>query len=455
MSKTVLYGKTRTGKTKIWSTWVVEKGESGYPEAHCEWGMIDGKKQLSIDIVKKGVNEGKANETTPLEQARLEIERKAKKKIEEGYLETLDSVDDQEQTIDFSKPFQKELCFYKPKNSIDDKKIAKLEANRSAVYTVKRDGMMHVVRKTKEFGVEIYSRRMDVVTAKYPHLVEALECVPYNFVLLGEIILDKGGKDNFNAVSSICRSDPEKAIERQEELGYVKYYVFDMAYMSGKGGSPWLPCLLTNETYISRLDLFESNIECHLDDDAPVQLCEILNYDESKIEVPLPERRTDITHKEALDIIKERGLEGLVIWNANAKMKEGEAFVWSGKAYRPSCLWKSKPRYELDAIARFDPDHNIGEYGIGKNNGKMKSVFLYQLDDEGNEIYISKCGGGFTDQQREYYTSAKYPKVFRILYDSIQKDGSLRFPVFDIEREDKTANECFLEDEIKKAKNIK
>jgi len=426
MSKTILYGKTRTGKTKIWSAWVIENGKSGYPEIHYEWGMIDGKKQLTIDIIKSGMNEGKANETTPFEQAKLEIGRKAKKKSEEGYIDNLDRVNDQEQTIDFSKLISKETCFYKPKSNIDDKKLKKLEADNQAIFTVKRDGMAHIFRKSKAFGVEIYSRRMDLVTDKYPHLVESLDKLNDGTILLGEIILLRNGQDDFNGVSQICRSDAEKAIQRQKELGKVSYYIFDLAFYNGKN------CMVSMKYDDRQNKIKQLTKQCGSEYIIPV---EIINK----------------THQDAMIEVKERNLEGLVIWNKNATMNEGECLTQNGKAYRPNVLWKSKPRYELDAIARFSPGEGIGEYGKGKNSEKMKSVFLYQLDNDGNEVYISKCGGGFSDEQRALYTITDYPKVFRILYDSVQKDGSLRFPVFDIERDDKLVSECFMDEDIKKA----
>lgn len=457
MEKIELYGKTRTGKTKYWSAWVVERGASGHPEIHYEWGMVDGKKQLTVDVIDKGVNEGKANETTPLEQAKLTLDRKAKKKSEEGYTSNVDDTDNCNDSFDLSKRFPKELCFYKPKNSITENKIRELDKVGRAVYTVKRDGMMHIIRKTNELGVEIYSRRMDLMTDKYPHIVEELQNIPFSFVLLGEIILDKDGKDDFKSVSSICRSDPDKAIQRQKELGLVKYYIFDIAFMSGKGGSPWLPCLLTNETYLDRIDLFESNIGCHLKSDSHIQLCELLNYEPQSDGRFVHERFNGKSHKKCLKEMVDRGLEGLVVWDANGKMNEGEAYTLNGKAYRPNILWKSKPKYEDDFIVRFDPTNGIGEFGSGKNKNKVKSVYIYQIDENGNEVFLGKCGGGLSDQQRDFYTSSEYPRVWCIEYDSIQPGtGSLRFPVFKSDRtsnNDKLIEECLMSDAIKKARS--
>lgn len=432
MSKTVLYGKTRTGKTKIWSAWVVEKGESGHPEAHYEWGMIDGKQQLSIDIVEKGVNEGKANETTPFEQAKLEIERKAKKKTEEGYLTTLDNVDDQEQTIDFSKPFPKELCFYKPKNSITDKKRQTLQKAKRMMLSVKEDGQMYIVRKSKAFGVEIYSRRMELETDKFPHLVPALENLDNGTILLGEMTLP--GYDNhlkaFKNVSKICRSDAVKALARQEKFGKVVYAIYDLAF---KDHTDYLTSIQYSVRYTkAKIEALKCNSDY-------VRTVEIL----------------DITHEEAMQYVKDNGIEGMVIWDADGIMEEGGAFTFNGKAYRPNVLWKSKPKYEDDFIVRFDPANGIGEYGKGKNNGKIKSAFVYQLLD-GEEIHLGKCGGGLSDEQRDFYTNAEYPRVWRVEYDAIQPGtGSLRYPVFNADRtltEDKFLEECVMSEAIQLAR---
>lgn len=423
--KTTLYQRTRTGKVQQWTIWVEPKGNSGHPEVWIEHGQVDGKKQLTHDIISEGVNIGKANETTPLQQATLTMGRKITKQKEKGYSEKI-----VEKKVSLSIPFPKELCFYKPKNSIDDKKIAKLEASGDAVFTVKRDGMMHIVGRN-DYKTEIYSRRMDEVSDKYPHLMKAFHNLPYNTILLGEMVLIKDDADDFNSVSRICRSDPDKAIERQDELGKLQYYIFDVAQHEGEN-------LLTTRTYKDRLKIIH----------------DIVNKLNS--EYVLASEVINKPHKDALKEIQDRGLEGLVVWDAKGKMKDNEAYTMNGKAYRPNVLWKSKPKYEDDFIVRFDPENNIGEYGSGKNYGKVKSVHLYQLDESGQEVFLAKCGGGLSDEQRAFYTKTNYPRVWRVEYDSIQpKTGSLRFPVFNADRTligDKTLEECLMSDAIKQAR---
>ena len=425
-----LYQKTKLGKIQEWKIWVEANGESGFPEVHVEYGLSDGKKQTTFDVVKEGVNIGKANETTALEQANLTMERKITKQIDDGYVEELEDTE-KDTSIDFSKPFPKELCFFKPKNSIDDKKLAALEKAKRAVFTVKRDGQMHIARMS-DLGLEIYSRRMDLESAKYPHLMTAMRKMPKQTVLLGEIILDIDGKDNFRAVSSICRSDPEESIAKQKEKGLVKYYVFDIAFLKGKN-------LLTTTTFAERRKLLADIINDF--DSEYVMLAEVINK----------------PHKKAMQEIRDRKLEGLVVWDADGIMESDRAFTFNGKADRPNVIWKSKPKYEDDFIVRWSPSEGIGCYGKGKNKEKIKNVFIYQLDDAGNEIYLGKCGGGLSDAQRDFYTdAAKFPRVWRIEYDSIQpKTGALRFPVFNADRTlvgDKDMSECDMSDAIKEAR---
>lgn len=431
MKETVLYQLNRIGNMNEWKVWIEEVGADGFPELWVEFGVIDGAKQRTFSTISEGKNIGKINETTTIQQAILELERKVVEQKECGYYDSIEEANKNKNLdVDFSERLPKQLCFYKPKNSCDAAKISKLEKTNRAVFTVKRDGQMAVVRKTEKFGVEIYSRRMDLTTEKYPHLIQFFDKLPNNTILLGEMILNNNGVDNFNIVSKICRSDKEQAIEKQKEFGYVSYYIFDVAFLNGN-------CLLTSMGYLDRrnklMDCFSKYV-----DNKNVMFAEIIKK----------------SHKEAMEEIVSRKLEGLVVWDSAGIMDKTEAFVFNGKAYRPNVLWKSKPKFEDDFIAIFDPENGMGEYGTGKNEKLMKSVHLFQLDELGNKSFICKCGGGFTEEDRIKYSDKNiYPLVFQIEFDSIQtKTGSLRFPIFSRERKDKNIDECLLSNKIKEAR---
>lgn len=451
MNETILYKKTRTGKIQQWRAWVEPRGKSGHPEFWTEFGHADGKKQTTFDVISEGVNIGKANETTALEQACLTLTRKVTKQLEEGYKDTIKSAENVEE-ICWSERLPKNLCFYKPRSSFTDIYLKSIIDNKSAVFTIKRDGMMAVVRKTETFGVEIYSRRMDLITDKFPHLVEEFKNIDEEFLLLGEIILDDKGADNFNAISQIFRSDVNKAIEKQKQLGKVKYYVFDMPFIKNH---EWENLLY--RAFLDRVRLFEHRVELHLRKESNISKCEILNYD-NDISKDFHDRYNDMTYEQAMLDVENRGLEGLVIWNNNGKISHGEGFVFTGKAYRPGIVAKAKNIYEGDYIVRYDPKNGIGLVGKGKNRESVGSVATYQILDD-KEIFLGNCGGGLSDEQRKFYASADFPRVWRILYDSLQPEtGALRHPRFNLDRTltgDKNVNECLMDDRTKRARKAK
>jgi ATP-dependent DNA ligase len=431
MKRVTLYQKTKiSSKIQQWDVWVVECGDSGFPEVYVEYGHTDGKKQTTFDVIKDGVNEGKANATTPLQQAYLVMERKITKQRELGYTDTTEATE-KDLSIDWSKPFPKELCFFKPKSSIDDKKLAALEKAGRAVYTVKRDGLMTVVRSC-DAGVEIYSRRMDNITDRFEHLTEAFKSLPKRTILLGEAIVDVKGRDDFKACTSICRSESHADIhKKQEQYGKIKYYAFDIAFHQGKD-------LLTTTTFKKRREI----------------LLDLVNRLGS--EYVVASQVIPGNHSDAMKVVTNQRLEGLVVWDSDGMMESGRAYTFTGKPDRPGVVWKSKPIKESDFIVRFDPDNGIGDYGKGKLKGLLGKVFIYQLLD-GQEVFLGKCGGGLSEEQRKIYADPLlFPRAWRIKYDFAQPGtGKLRFPVFMLDRTtegDKDLKECDMADDVKAAR---
>ena len=422
-----LYQKNKNCKIQEWTIWI-ERGENGAPpEIWIEHGIVGGKKQTTFSIIKEGVNIGKANETTPIEQAQLEMERKITKQKDDGYKESIEEAEEK-QSIDFSSPFPKELCFYKPKSKIEDDKLAALEKSNKAIKTLKRDGQMFVARTTDSGKIEIWSRKMDLSTDKFPHIVKALKGLPKKTILLGEMVfINADGTDNFKLVSGICRSDPEEAIRKQKESGLIKYYIFDIAFSNGIN-------VLTTKKFSERRAILE---KLYKDiDKEHVLLCNILDAD---VET-------------CMHYIEENDLEGLVIWDDSKLVKEEDAFCFNGSARRPSCAFKRKNFKEDDFIIRWDPKTKTGDYGKGKLKNWLGKVFIYQIH-EGQEIFLGKCGGGLSDELREFYTDVSlFPRVWTIKYEFAQPGtGKLRFPVFMRDRttaKDKEMSECIMSEEI-------
>jgi DNA ligase-1 len=82
-----LYGKDKSGKTKIWKACVFSNSD-GTAYSLIEYGQLDGKLQSSRRDVLVGKNVGKKNETSPVQQCVSETERKwLDKRDKENYTE--------------------------------------------------------------------------------------------------------------------------------------------------------------------------------------------------------------------------------------------------------------------------------------------------------------------------------------------------------------------------------
>ena len=125
MKLPALYAKDQKGRTKIWQV-----STSGN-KIVVSYGLLDGKRSTKTTVIKKGKNLGKANATTPDEQADLEAESKwNKKKDREGYSED---------------PESWEQLFY-PMLALDARKFRKrleklVESGTPLIYDWKYDGV--------------------------------------------------------------------------------------------------------------------------------------------------------------------------------------------------------------------------------------------------------------------------------------------------------------------------
>ena len=86
-----LYGVSSKGITKVWEISVQK--HSNAPVIMIRHGQLGGKIQESPETIREGKNIGKANETTPYEQALLEAESKWKKQHDKNYTEHLPTID--------------------------------------------------------------------------------------------------------------------------------------------------------------------------------------------------------------------------------------------------------------------------------------------------------------------------------------------------------------------------
>lgn len=81
-----LYAKAKTGKIKQWKVRVEDS------TIIVEHGQVDGKQTIQKTLVKEGKNIGKANATTPQEQALAEAQSKWNKQVDKDYRESVEDI---------------------------------------------------------------------------------------------------------------------------------------------------------------------------------------------------------------------------------------------------------------------------------------------------------------------------------------------------------------------------
>lgn len=451
-----------TGRGKKPQVWFIGKDPKD-PETYVvRWGIIDGAMQETSDRPGSCGVEGHSDFQTPSEYAQFCIDRDIRKKLEQGYVEYVNGkpLTNVATAIDFSKPLPKNLCFYKPKKEIADEDLAQLEGSNQAIWTLKRDGMCYI--SVKRCGSwEIYSRRMDLETEKFPYITEKLNEleVEDGTILLGEMLLIRSnGKDNFNGVSSICRSkvplslayqglaDFPKAKKDEEVLGKVSYYVYDVPFLNG---ADLVSCRSVRERLTKLREIFLVFGDLRLNTGAAANE-KSLRRENSRRDRMLfehqiaPVKIYRTSYSEDIELAKELGIEGWVAMNIDAIYGD-KGYSFDGKEQRPNGIYKRKPIYEQEFII-------TGIYkGSGKNRNRFGGFYIAQVHPGTNEVVgCGKCGGGFTDKHRdEFLDEELVGQTIKVKFDSRQppKDGeyALRFPVF-LSFSDKLAEECLAED---------
>lgn len=193
----ILYKYTTTGKIQQWQ--IFTNGDHYWTEA----GLRYGKLSRSIPTCCTSKNVGKANETTPEQQALLEAKAKWQKKLDKGYNEVL----------------TKEKKFFEPMLAFEFDKYEKLLFTVPTFIQPKLDGVRCYLddkRLTTRSGKPIKS---------CPHLELPL------FGLDGELY-SHDLKHDFNKIISLTRKTdptPEDIKESAEKIQYWAYDLPDLA----------------------------------------------------------------------------------------------------------------------------------------------------------------------------------------------------------------------------------
>lgn len=426
-----------------WRIWI--DGETVYMES----GVVGGRMKQTHDrpgpvgkLGTKGYKDAKV-------QAILVADRHIRDKVDRLGYEEIDPktgealVTRKADRLNFSKPskntrFMK--CRHQPEEGsremIDLQEV--IDTDR-AIFTIKRDGMMHPIFIDEKGEVHVFTRRMDPCTDKYPHLVREIaksKLFPPKTILLTELVVaTKDGKDARRLVQTLDRSLPERAVLLQEDpFRRPKAIVIGIPYW---GGEP-----IMSETPVHLwIDFIYKTIGT------------------KRFQYIEPMETVTGTLDELMKMVTEEKLEGLVIYDSEAVF--GDAVVnFRGREERPEA-WKWKPILEGDFIVVFDPDGSwspdgkpAGRYGKGRLKELPGVVALYQYGASGALHYICNCGSGFKEDQRRYALKRAANRrgvvgVARIKYESRtfiaegDDTNALTAPIFLEWHPDKSENEAF------------
>ena len=203
MKLETIYKKTKTGATQEWT---IEVSDNRY-RTHS--GQVGGQITTNAWTVVYGKNEGKANGTTDIEQALKEAIAKRTKKLESGYFEDVNNINEQQY---FEPMLAAKWEDYKDKIQYPIYSQAKLDGIRCIVT---KDGM--------------FSRNGKAIISA-PHIIDSLRnlfVVNPDFIFDGELYADKFAND-FNTIVSLVKKTKPTDADLAESKKQIEYHIYDL-----------------------------------------------------------------------------------------------------------------------------------------------------------------------------------------------------------------------------------
>lgn len=215
-----LFKKSSKGKIETWKI-CVDVYES--EDARISWGAIitvygelGGKFQTTRDVVKKGKNVGKKNETTPYDQAVAEAKAKWEKQLKSGYIYSVEEAEKGIVDSNYVEGGELPMLAHKFRDHSD-----KIEY--PCAMQPKLDGIRCIALK-RGLEVTLWSRTRKPITS-CPHIIEAIKeqfSNVENITLDGELFNYDYRKDFEKIVSAVRKAEPSEDSEK------VHYYIYDV-----------------------------------------------------------------------------------------------------------------------------------------------------------------------------------------------------------------------------------
>ena len=315
---------------------------------------------------------------------------------------------------------------------------------------IKKDGFWYSFNKTENHSY-LFSRNESKETglltekvANVPHIQAALDCIPKDTILIGEIYVPGGtSKDTTRIMGCL----PTLAIERQKEEGNIHYYIHDIISFNG----------------ISMLKM------------PAIKRYEVLNklYESFNLArysfIELAQAYTDNLF-ERIGQSLEDGEEGMVLKHKDAFYSPGKKPAWSAiKCKKVDYLdvvcmgfedaTKEYTGKELESWQYWeDSEGNLALgsfYGSDKHspvtkpyyNGWKTSILIGVYNEQNELKSIGTVSSGLTDDMKISITKDPDSYIGEVLKVQCMEivDGVCRHPIFKGFRIDKNPRECTTE----------
>lgn len=180
-----------------------------------KYGQVNGKIQETSEIISKGKNIGKKNETTPEEQAMAEAQSQWEKKLKSGYCQT--ELEARQGKVD--KGFVS--------GGVDVMLAHKFHDHKEKViypcYSQKKYDGIRSAAIINNGVCTLWSRTRKPITS-VPHIVQSLEkTFPNGNIILDGELYNHKYKNSFEEIVSLVRSQSPK-----ENHTIVEYHVYDL-----------------------------------------------------------------------------------------------------------------------------------------------------------------------------------------------------------------------------------
>ena len=371
-----IYGKDKSGKTRIWKSTVFSVNGSDRAIAVIQHGVYQGKLQIDTREYAEGKNKGKKNETTPLEQCVAETEKKRRDKIEkESYSETFGAV--LEECSSQRKIFPMLANKYEPGSGA--------KKRQGIVYPCfvqpKLDGLRCVVYLDTASRLPVYQSRTGGIFTALKHLDKSILSI---FQQNPKIILDGElytKEIPFEELAGIIKKKTLSE-EDQNRIQCVQYHVYDIV-----------------DTESKYSDRYQS-------------LQNILGSASRQIQnVPTHLVASVAEFREKFGEFVEAGYEGIMLRNVDGLYREN---------YRSNDLLKYKEFFESE--------YPIMDYK--EATGRDTGTVIWECETpEGRRFSVRPRGT--LELRKRWFQDAKsiVGKQLTVIYQELSEMGVPRFPV--------------------------